>query len=136
MNDRFRFRVWVTVGDKWCGDTNVPYMDYEDIIIKNGGTMLYEWWDGAEEHEGEYVVMQCTGLKDKNGVLIYEGDVLIVKYDEEYSEGGTEVVFYDEYGFYPFIKQVPSAIDSYSEWEYSSVEVIGNRYENPELLDE
>ena len=131
MNDRFRFRVWVTVGDKWCGDTNVPYMDYEDIIIKNGGTMLYEWWDGAEEHEGEYVVMQSTGLKDKNEKLIFEGDIIHGEY------GMAWEVFHENSMYYIGGHSGDTYITKILEPALSMVSsVIGNIYEHPELLNE
>ena len=85
-------------------------------------------WDGnILIHED--ILMQYTGLKDKNGKEIYEGD--IVNADDD-----VEIVQYEGYGFLPFINQVPCAIDAYSEWEYTTIEIIGNIYENHELLKE
>ena len=67
MNDRFKFRVWnknthsFTTGGaiKFGG---LCFVDEEDFGIKLG------------EHQECYIIEQCTGLKDKNGNLIYESD--------------------------------------------------------------
>ena len=67
MNDRFKFRVWnknthsFTTGSaiKFGG---LCFVDEEDFGIKLG------------EHQECYIIEQCTGLKDKNGKLIYEND--------------------------------------------------------------
>ena len=84
--------------------------------------------------DDDWIVMQYTGLRDKNGREIYEGD--IVHYEAatedsypnpttEYVENG--VVYYDECGELCF----GNFLAAYC----SSVLVLGNIYENPELLE-
>lgn len=69
-------------------------------------------------------VGQYTGLTDKNGTKIFEGDIVLRRKDKE-------LVFYDDGGFSPFA--IPG-------WECTpdadEVEVIGNIHDNPELLAE
>lgn len=79
----------------------------------------------------EIELMQYTGLKDKNGKDIYEGDIVNVNH-----YGGTpkyeKVHFYTTAGFvsiHPFT-------DSGYHWSANNCEVIGNIYENSEVLYE
>lgn len=81
--------------------------------------------------------MQSTGLKDKNGVEVFQGDV-VVHEEGEYSYKG--VVLKDKYYFY--IEGV-NINDSFSFDDISNtligeadLEVTGNVYENPELLEQ
>lgn len=79
----------------------------------------------------EIELMQYTGLKDKNGKEIYEGDIA----RKRNIIGG--VVWANEYqslGFYLKSKEgLHDVIAPYYMWDF---EIIGNIYENPELLEE
>jgi len=83
---------------------------------------------------GAVVIMQYTGLKDKNGKEIYEGDLLT-----DYGEAPPLYVEYsEEHGAYCFVDKFdPSGTVYYTPLMiyYEQMEVIGNIYENPELLE-
>ena len=93
-------------------------------------------WDYKDK---EIKLMQFTGLKDENGVDIYEGD--IVQYTQsDYRElesynNNAEIIF--ENGSYKIARY--DSGDSFhlniNDDTIESVEVIGNIYENPELLE-
>ena len=77
------------------------------------------------------ILMQYTGLKDKNDVEIYEGDVVKTK-NSRYKVIFDKCCFWgvDELGKYPIYQIFHYVLDD------EKFEVIGNIYENKELLDE
>jgi hypothetical protein len=98
----------------------------------------------------EIELMQFTGLKDKNGKEIYEGDI-VIHHDD--SEVIGKIIFYPSYGWSSYWKyRYPSQgqrgdffltgtiakhVFENGQWAWeTNVEVIGNVHENPELLEQ
>lgn len=86
-----------------------------------------ERWQGVlldDANDHGYPVMQFTGLKDKNGNPIYEGDIVNLTNDSETGAYTTIEVKW-------FRNQCGFNVNGNCEGDY---EIIGNIYENPELL--
>ncbi|EBF5160912.1 hypothetical protein FH001_13095 [Listeria monocytogenes] len=85
---------------------------------------------------------QYTGLKDKNGKKIFEGDIVAFS-EDDFHVFNSQVEYFSEVGYPAFDIKVPSTyyFDSnvFSEVSMSGlyeIEIIGNIHENPELLEE
>ncbi len=128
--DRFRFRAWDKSFQKYCENVIVSTINGEITVygrLINGNTSLIP--------SAHVVLEQCTGLKDKNGRLIYEGDIVKrhSKYDEEKSFVLLQVAWNNKNGRYI---TTDKKYDTFTfSMFYYSYEVVGNIHENSELLE-
>jgi uncharacterized phage protein (TIGR01671 family) len=133
MNNRLKFRAW----DKLAKRFTYPDKGYQGhyILTLNGEFHNLQNGSGGDE----YIVQQWTGFVDAEGKDVYEGDIIgsvnfilknrgVIKFGEYcgkgyYSNDGCGWFIDFKFDSYPFVKN----------WPKNTI-VIGNIFENPELL--
>lgn len=123
-----KFRVWhrglgrmMLIKNMWFQDGSVEELELNDAVMN----------DYITAYPDEIELMQSTGLKDKNGKEIFEGDILygyagedfweIVEFDTEEGKWIRKDIWYN------------SKLGLSENNEF--MEIVGNIYENPELLE-
>ena len=102
----------------------------------NNGEMSGIFIDGDFYDKKEITLMQYTGLHDKNGKEIYEGDIVFIKGDTEVLDIKGKVEYSDTFAQF-IITNTGNIIDEAEPLgDYEDIEVIGNVFENKELLNE
>ena len=132
MNDRFKFKHW---------DKQINKMRYGDIQLGNDGKpyIIIDNIENPIEDIDDVITLFSTGLKDKNGELVYfddfiklnDGIVCIVKQIEDIND-----VEYGKVIAIPVFCLGKKYQTRYIPTVIAESEIIGNIYENPELLED
>lgn len=132
-----KFRAWISTEKRMVETDDLLGIDYEneEIITQE---IYFESGLPVERDIDNYdfddiVLMQSTGLKDKKGKEIFEKDIL------DYNGRKVIVKWHGSYAsfIYEFVDELKNRT---TEWRplylsYYKFEIIGNIYENPELLE-
>lgn len=138
-----KFRAWDKQDEQWIEDWGDIFIDYEgSVYLIEERTWAYQSYMYKENITGEVEVVLSTGLTDKNGKEIYEGDVIeFNNNDYELTAGHRDddiVIAKVEYSCGAWgLKEADGQLhDLYIALvNDEEAEVIGNRFEHPHLLE-
>ena len=123
-----KFRVYNDLLKNYLPDDSVCILPNGDIVLYNLAAMIVAYKRPSDMLEGENTVEQFTGLEDKNGTKIYEGDILI---DDTGEPIEYWVVKFADGGFVGECAGVAESL-----FELTNLEVVGNIHEDSELVEE
>ena len=140
MNERYTFRGKRVDTGEWV------YGHY--CLTRKGDCFIYDRDSGLNEDVILTTVSQCTGLRDKNGKLIFEGDILTTE-SYPFQDGlglnyNALVVWIEETAQFGYVMKIVNQYkrgishdmcEGFDDREIKEWLVIGNRWDNPELLE-
>lgn len=134
-----KFRAWdETTQKNW----NIDKWHFEDEyldLIEPGVSICDPHIERIWRKQGDVGLMQWTGLKDVNGKPIYEGDIVNVTWSRDDTEGENYAIAYDPnndgYSAFDFVDWYEDMNGLSCAYIDGQITVIGNGFENPELLE-
>lgn len=134
-----KFRAWISEADTMASNLKGIDFENETVVLKK-----FYWEDGFPVEEevfeveiGNAILMKSTGLRDELGEELFEGDVILWSYWDEFEDSGSAKVIFDK-GMFKLldIRTGKEVWDNLFDCiENCNVYLQGNIYENKELLD-
>lgn len=136
-----KFRAWDRATDKMSS----PFALFGEFTLLGA---VHTWQSeqlGTQSDSlrrlNDLIVMQYTGLKDRNGIEIYESDIIKILGnfggDTFYKEDTAIIEFVIDYAVGFGLKSLTDRDGLVmQDWSWKEIEVLGNIYENPKLLEE
>ena len=131
MKDRFKFRVFIS--DKKNSKNSLTGMfKVHSLHTGTNKAIITSLYGNCSIKLENNILMQCTGLKDKNGKLIYEGDRVYIDCEDE-----TAIIKWsDDLARFTIHFEDEAVFADFDNYYSKELEVIGNIYENSELPKE
>lgn len=130
-----KFRAWhhelgrmMSIKNMWFQEGVVEEIELNDTVMN----------DYITSYPDEVTIMQSTGLKDKNGKEIFEGDIVQYQNTKVPSADSKGVIrYFDNWAMFgiDIEHNEPRALFFNGLSDHISLDVVGNIYENPELLE-
>lgn len=120
-----KFRAW-----------NGRYMEYGGFSIHASSGKIIDIAEGLSEVKVDSPIMQCTGIKDKNGALLFDKDIFKAFkniFKVYYHNGAFGYSPSELWGFIPFAGNHHFNFDTNGKSD--KIEIIGNEFKTPELLE-
>lgn len=140
MEDRYLFKAKRADNGEWViGNliTNVFFrLDQSIPYILCPDKAEYDCFEDFTEENGIFevrpdTICQCTGLKDKNGKLIWENDIVVCR---DFTEEKYVIAWKQDEACFEY-QQYGCSIMNFEQLSGCEVEVVGNIFDNPELLE-
>ena len=129
---RWNMRIWDVNNQEWLGENDSDSLTYYGFDIRGGEVTIFQCMDWVYKRVAngrELIWEQSTGLRDKNGAEIYEGDIIEfegLKYAVEWSK---------KFASFETVDLREGFVGSPSLHYLAGLSsVVGNIHENPELL--
>ena len=137
-----KFRAWDKDTKQMHEVIQIDFKNWIAIPVPQRDEDGDVYWILEQKRIQEVELMQFTGLKDKNGTEIYEGDIVII--EDYYENVRIGIIVFDsgtyklqnlgQSFYYEFGSDGEYDWDSIENVDEDNIEILGNLYENPELL--